>query len=159
MTRSTLLRVLLAQPDASVSVLLPDGTPVPAHFHITEVGLVRKDFIDCGGTKRTLEHCNVQIWVADDRAHRVTAGKFAKILQIAAPILGDADPEVEVEYDLGVITQMPLDTIEATPAGILLALASKHTACLAQDRCGLPDSTCSTPGCCSTSQPVSLGVR
>jgi hypothetical protein len=31
---------------------LPNGTTVPAHFHVTEVGLVTKHFIDCGGTVR-----------------------------------------------------------------------------------------------------------
>ncbi|MGK0335318.1 MAG: hypothetical protein ACI974_002146, partial [Paraglaciecola sp.] len=31
---------------------LPDGTPVPAHFHVTEVGEVSKTFVDCGGTLR-----------------------------------------------------------------------------------------------------------
>ena len=30
----------------------PDGNFVPPHFHITEVGMVKKHFIDCGGTER-----------------------------------------------------------------------------------------------------------
>ena len=29
-----------------------DGIEVPAHFHVTEVGLITKHFIDCGGVVR-----------------------------------------------------------------------------------------------------------
>ena len=35
----------------SLDFKTPDGTAVPAHFHITEVGKVEKHFIDCGGTE------------------------------------------------------------------------------------------------------------
>ncbi|MEI7863404.1 MAG: DUF6428 family protein, partial [Planctomycetota bacterium] len=37
--------------------MLPDKSFVPAHFHITEVGRVQKDFIDCGGTVRSATTC------------------------------------------------------------------------------------------------------
>ena len=36
----------------TVNFTLPDGTSVPEHFHVTEVGLITKNFIDCGGTVR-----------------------------------------------------------------------------------------------------------
>ena len=42
-------QVLKANPDAAIQIMLPEGEFVPTHFHITEVGRVRKDFIDCGG--------------------------------------------------------------------------------------------------------------
>jgi hypothetical protein len=32
----------------NVTFLLPNGTYVPEHFHVTEVGLITKNFIDCG---------------------------------------------------------------------------------------------------------------
>jgi len=32
--------------------MLENGTMVPEHFHVTEVGVVTKHFIDCGGTVR-----------------------------------------------------------------------------------------------------------
>jgi len=53
-------------PGAALHFMLPDGDFVPAHFHITEVGRVRKDFIDCGGTVRSATSCLFQVWVADD---------------------------------------------------------------------------------------------
>ena len=31
---------------------LPDGHFVPAHFHITEVGNLTRNYIDCGGIVR-----------------------------------------------------------------------------------------------------------
>ena len=40
--------VLTNHPDAALHLMLPDGDFVPAHFHVTEVGRVQKDFIDCG---------------------------------------------------------------------------------------------------------------
>lgn len=36
----------------SVTFVLPDGTQVPAHFHVTEVGANTRHFIDCGGQER-----------------------------------------------------------------------------------------------------------
>mgnify|MGYP003642228923 CR=1 FL=1 len=40
---------------------LPDGSLVPSHFHVTEVGQVSKHFIDCGGTVRIEEVANFQL--------------------------------------------------------------------------------------------------
>ncbi len=163
MTLSTLLKSLRAHADAAVGLQLSDRSTVPAHFHITEVGRVRKQFIDCGGTVRSLDRCVLQVWVADDLAHRVQAGKLAKIIGLARPILGEEDLELEVEYDLGVITQLPVTAIHSTAADIVLTLGTKHTACLAPDRCGVADSNCSTPGCCAPATesplPLSIGCR
>ena len=36
----------------AVSFILPNGQFVPSHFHVTEVGVISKNFIDCGGTLR-----------------------------------------------------------------------------------------------------------
>jgi hypothetical protein len=52
MTLDTLLKVLSENPAAAIHMMLPDQSFVPAHFHVTEVGRVQKDFIDCGGTPR-----------------------------------------------------------------------------------------------------------
>ena len=32
--------------------MLPNGTLVPAHFHVTELALISKNFMDCGGVAR-----------------------------------------------------------------------------------------------------------
>lgn len=40
---------------------LPNGEFVPAHFHITEVGNVTRNYIDCGGTLRHENKINLQL--------------------------------------------------------------------------------------------------
>jgi len=37
---------------STIGFKLPDGQLIPVHFHVTEVGLINKHFIDCGGTER-----------------------------------------------------------------------------------------------------------
>ena len=145
-----LLAVLSGNAGSHLHVMLPGGEFVPAHFHLTEVGRVQKDFIDCGGTVRSTAACVLQVWVADDTDHRLDAGKMAKIIRSADPILKTTDLPVEVEYDAGVLSQYPLAAVENTPSGLLFHLGSKRTACLAMDKCGvaLPEACCSTPGCC-----------
>ena len=135
--------VLAGNPAAAIHLMLPDGDFVPAHFHVTEVGRVRKDFIDCGGTVRSSTTCVVQVWVADDTAHRLTTTKLAGVMRLAAPLLGATDLPVEVEYEDGRVSQYPVAAAEATPAGVLFHLGTKHTACLAPDRCGV-----GAAGCC-----------
>jgi hypothetical protein len=142
---------LTAHPEAALHLRLPDGSFVPAHFHVTEVGRIRKDFIDCGGTRRSVTSCSLQVWVADDTDHRLSAGKLAGILQLAAPLWEGESFAVEIEYEDMVISQYPLEAIEVTPAGLLFCLGGKHTDCLAKDKCGIPALgvvSCNTPGCC-----------
>ena len=145
MTVSDLRGVLADNPAAPLHLVLPGGEFVPAHFHVTEVGRVRKDFIDCGAT-RSSTSCVLQVWVAADTDHRLDAGKLAEVLAMAAPLLKSTDLPVEVEYETGAVSQYPLGAAEVTPAGVLLQLGSKHTACLALDRCGL--GAAGDSGCC-----------
>ncbi len=42
MKLTQLQQLLEANADASLMFLLPNGQPVPAHFHVTEVGLVTR---------------------------------------------------------------------------------------------------------------------
>jgi hypothetical protein len=137
-------RALLdANPGARMHLMLPDRSFVPAHYHITEVGRVRKDFIDCGGTVRSLTSCVLQVWVANDHDHRLESTKLAKIMETAQQLLGNDDLPVEIEYEDVVVSQYPIGGAEMTPSGILFHLGTKHTACLAPDKCGV-DGT----GCC-----------
>src|SRR5687768_10588173 len=84
------LRAALAQaPHLPLTVLWTDGEPIEPHFHVTEVGRVQRDFVDCGGTLRRVVTCLLQTWVGDDTHHRLTAGKLLKAFAHARPILGD----------------------------------------------------------------------
>lgn len=111
---------------------LPDGTYVPEHFHITEVGAVMKHFIDCGGTQRIEKAISFQLWDANDYDHRLKPQKLLNIIRLSEKQLGIGDGEVEVEYQKDTIGKYGLDF-----DGKDFLLTAKKTACLAKDACGI----------------------
>jgi hypothetical protein len=118
----------------AVNFKLPDGSYIPQHFHVTEVGLVTKHFIDCGGVERKEAVVNFQLWEAGDYDHRLAPQKFLHILNLSKKVLGDAeDMNIEVEYQQDTIGKFDLEF-----DGKDFILAPKQTACLAQDACGIP---------------------
>ena len=145
---------LALYPDALPRFTLPDGDEIPAHFHITEVGHVAKRFIDCGGTLHdTTDTCLLQTYVADDVDHRLTAGTFAKILQLGAQVLPHDHLEVEVEYDCCVTAQYPIASATLSGDHIDIRLGEKHTDCLAKQKCGIDGA-----GCGSADEAVGAGT-
>ena len=142
MTVKELYDALELNPNVTMHWMLPDKSFVRAHYHLTEVGKVHKDFIDCGGTVRSTRACVLQVWVADDRDHRLDTSKLAAIMRIAAPLFDGNDLPVEVEYEEGVISQYPIGGMEVTPSGLLFYLGTKHTACLAPEKCQVGDTGC-----------------
>ena len=136
----------------TMPINLPDGTRVPAHFHVTEVGKVTKSFIDCGGTLREESVANFQLWSSFDYNHRLHPGKLVSIIELAEDKLGLGDMEIEVEYQ-GEDSIVKYG-IEARNGE--LYLAGKETACLALEDCGLPGkvaakitSIANSSGCCT----------
>lgn len=138
----------------SVFFVLENGEQVPAHFHITEVGLINKHFIDCGNNVRTEKAISMQLWNANDYDHRLAPEKLLKIIATSEKVLGIEDHEVEVEYQAGTIGKYGLAF-----NGNHFVLTNKHTACLASDHCGvttvkkkvvLSELQCCQPGggCC-----------
>ena len=128
---------LAANPAAELRFRLPNGEFAPAHSHVTEVARVDKTFIDCGGTLRTESFCRLQTWSANDVDHRLTAGKLLKIFSKAESFLKSDELEVDVEHELGFISQFPLERLESAPGQIVFHLGLRHTACLAMDKCGV----------------------
>jgi hypothetical protein len=154
MNTTELEKVLRAHARAELRFLLPDGGLIPAHAHVTEVGRIDKSFMDCGGTFRSESVCRLQTWVAEDTDHRLSPGKLAGILDRAGEILRIGALPVEVEYEDGFISQFPIAGAELKDGHLILALAAKHTDCLAKESClpaeaavG-PSSCCGTGGCC-----------
>jgi hypothetical protein len=145
------LNLLQSSPASHVSVRLPDGSLVPKHFHITEVGHVKKRFIDCGGTHRIQETCLLQTWVHDDTEHRLEAGKLAAIFQRAGDILPHDELDVEMEHELDFVSQFPVESAEMKGDSLIFNLGVKHTDCLARGVC-LPDS-------CAPKPPVALKIK
>ena len=146
MNITELKETLQRNPDKKIRFILPDKSTIPAHFHITEVGHVRKDFIDCGGTQRSTSTCLLQAWVAaNDEDHSLEAGKLAKILTLADKILPNGELPVEVEFEAPTISQFPVESAETTEEAVIFHLTTKHTDCLAKEQCGLE----SESSCCS----------
>jgi hypothetical protein len=142
-----------------LNFLQPNGEFVPLHFHITEVGLITKNFLDCGGDVHTDKLDNLQIWVADDVHHRLEPNGLLKIIELSNKVLGNEDLEIEVEYQTETIGKYKIEK-----QGVNFVLVSKQTDCLAKIRCNIPQSkqkiklgvltsvneSCCTPGsgCC-----------
>jgi len=113
---------------------LPDGSEIPSHFHVTEVGIINRHFIDCGGTTRSSKKVNFQLWTADDTDHRLTPEGFIKIMNLSNDILQGEDLEVEIEYQLDTIGKFGLDV-----QGDSFVLTNTHTDCLAREACAIPE--------------------
>ena len=106
---------------------------MPAHFHITEVGNITRNFIDCGGVQRQENKLNLQLWVASDTDHRLDPTNLLNILQLAEKQLGNSNVEVEVEYQQSTIGRYKLAF-----NGAVFQLINTQTACLAPNQCGIP---------------------
>ncbi len=118
----------------NVEFQLEDESFVPAHFHVTEVGQVTKNFIDCGGVIRTEKFINFQLWNANDYEHRLKPQKLLHIINLAEGNLNLEDAIIEVEYQSTTIGKYDLEW-----NGKFFLLKNKQTACLAEDACGIPN--------------------
>ena len=112
-----------------------NGEYVPAHFHVTEIGKVSKDFIDCGGTLRQEKRISFQLFSAEDYDHRLAPQKLRNIITLSEKQLGLEDWEVEVEFQSNTIGKYALDFEDGD-----FVLVSTQTDCLAKDNCGIPTS-------------------
>jgi Family of unknown function (DUF6428) len=117
----------------NVAFELQNGQRVPEHFHVTEVGIITKNFIDCGGTVRNEKVANFQLWNANDLEHRLKPQKLLNIIALSEKVLGMEDLEIEVEYQAETIGKYDLAF-----NGEKFVLVSKQTNCLASDACGIP---------------------
>lgn len=119
----------------SLSFQLPDGTVVPSHFHVTEVGVIQKNFIDCGGTLRDEKVVNFQLWSSVDTDHRLQPAKLINIIELSEKLLDIGDYEVEVEYQ----GPQTISKFGLNFNGTSFDLTNKQTDCLAQEKCGIPE--------------------
>ena len=125
---------------SNINFILPNGSVVPEHFHVTEVGLISKHFIDCGGAIRAEKVINFQLWNANDTEHRLKPEKLLNIIHLSESKLGIPNLEIEVEYQNETIGKYGLDF-----DGINFLLTQKQTACLASDSCGIPTEKLKVP--------------
>jgi hypothetical protein len=147
------LSLLEANPQQNLRIILPDGKVVAPHFHITEVGHVTKNFMDCGGTRRKTESCLLQTWVYSDVDHRLETNKLANILRIAGDVLPALDLPVEIEHEAGVVSQYPVVAGSSDGQTLTLTTDLKHTACLAMELCCAPATTASASATATADKP------
>ena len=130
------------QKATTIAFRLPNGELVAPHFHVTEVGKITKHFIDCGGTIRSEEVANFQLWEAQDYDHRLHPEKLLNIIELSEQKLGLTDLEIEVEYQM----KDSIGKLGLEFDGTHFQLTSKITNCLAPENCGIPESQMRKPG-------------
>jgi hypothetical protein len=116
-----------------IQFVLPNGTLVSSHFHVTEIGAITRHFIDCGGAERIERKVNFQLWEANDYDHRLGAEKLLRIVELSEQTLGLRNWDIEVEYQSETVGKYGLDF-----DGERFILQSTKTDCLAKDQCGIP---------------------
>ncbi|PYK10141.1 MAG: hypothetical protein DME65_10605 [Verrucomicrobia bacterium] len=134
MTFRDLQNALEANPSLFPRFVLPGGDYIPAHAHVTEVGHVVRNFIDCGGVIGREEKVVLQTHVGNDTDHRLRSDRFAKILRLGSGVIPSAELDIDVEYDCCVVAQYPI--AEATPEGeqLNVILQRGRTQCRARER-------------------------
>jgi len=113
--------------------VLSNGQKVPAHFHITEIGLTTKQFTDCGNTFRTSKTATFQLWTSVDFYHRLEAKKVIKIIDSTEHIFNGEDLDIEIEYQQETVGKFGLEYIDGK-----FTLTNTKTDCLAKSDCGIP---------------------
>lgn len=149
MKLSDLQLALERHPGTWPRFVLPDGDFIPAHAHVTEVGHVMKNFIDCGGVTGKSETVVLQTHVGRDTEHRLKSERFAKILGLGERVLPHDQLEVEVEYDCCVVAQYPVLDAKRSGDHLDLILGKRRTQCLAQERAKTAASEAES-ACCAT---------
>ena len=111
---------------------LENGLSIPQHFHITEVGVITKDFIDCGGEVRHEKVINFQLWYSSDTNHILSPSKIIEILELSEKKFSMENLDIEVEYQNDTIGKYAVSF-----NGNNFVLVNKMTDCLSKDKCGI----------------------
>ena len=149
MTFKDLTSALATSHAATLSFQFDTGQAIAPHFHVTEVGLVTKDFVDCGGVRRSEQTCVLQTLVADDVHHRLSPTKLLSILQKSTGLGISGRTPVEVETQGRTIETYTLAGGHESNGVLTFDLESTSTACLAPDKCGIPSLQLVGQPCCA----------
>jgi hypothetical protein len=132
--------------ESKIRFCLPDGKYVPEHYHVTEIGRIQKDFVDCGGVKRREDYCSMQLWVASDVDHQITLDKLMRIIE-AGGYLDLGNLPVIFEYQTETLGLYFINLVQLSEQTVTIHLKSVNANCLAPDKCGVSGS-CGSSGCC-----------
>ncbi|MEM6515431.1 MAG: DUF6428 family protein [Bacteroidota bacterium] len=120
---------------AHIAFKLPNGELIPPHFHLTEIGTVTRNFVDCGGTLRQEKKASLQLWTALDFDHRLEVKTMQEIIAMAERTFNILDLTIEVQYQ----GETTLETFGVDISDGTFQLVPLSTACLALDKCGIPE--------------------
>lgn len=112
---------------------LRNGKSVPSHYHLTEVWLITKQFIDCGWVERTSKKVSLQLRYASDVDHRLESSKLLDIIDMYEQKIDAWDYDVQIEYQSDTVGIYDLERYN----GAFVLMPTK-TDCLAKDTCGIP---------------------
>ena len=132
-----------------LSFIIENGIKIPAYFHITEMGVKTKYFMDCGGVIRKDSKITFQLWTSDDYDHRLSSYKLSGIIKKAESLIKEKldNLEIEMEYQDYTIGIYSVNLIDDK-----YILEPTLTDCLAKEACGIdqPKQEIETSECCST---------
>ena len=114
----------------NLEFVLQNGTKVPAHFHITEVGMTTKQFTDCGNTFRTQKTATIQLWTSIDFYHRLEPMKVFNIIKATEKMFEGEDLDIEIEFQQDTVAKYGLEFQNNQ-----FVLMNTKTDCLAKDSC------------------------
>ena len=112
MKLSQLNQILEAHSETFPRFVLPNGSQIPPHMHVTEIGHVVRNFIDCGGVMGKEENVILQTHVGSDVNHRLRSDALAKILRLGRKIVPATELDVSVEYDCCVVSEYPISDVK-----------------------------------------------
>jgi len=136
-----------------LSFIVENGIKIPAYFHITEMGVKTKHFMDCGGVMREDTKITFQLWTSDDYEHRLSSNKLSAIIKKAEKLMNKNLDNLEIEmeyqdYTIGIYSVNLKDN--------QYILQPTLTDCLSKEACGIDETKqeietsecCSSDGCC-----------
>ena len=132
-----------------LSFIIENGIKIPAYFHITEMGVKTKNFMDCGGVMRKDSKITFQLWTSDDYDHRLSSYKLSGIIKKAESLIKEEldNLEIEMEYQDYTIGIYSVNLIDDK-----YILEPTLTDCLAKEACGIdqPKQEIETSECCTS---------
>ena len=134
---------------SELSFIIENGIKIPAYFHITEMGMKTKLFMDCGGVMRKDSKITFQLWTSDDYDHRLSSYKLSGIIKKAESLIKEEldNLEIEMEYQDYTIGIYSVNLVDDK-----YILEPTLTDCLAKEACGIdqPKQEIETSECCAS---------
>jgi hypothetical protein len=157
MTTQEFIETLRQNAGKELGFVFPNGSPLPAGYHFTEVKNIRVESVDCGATADQWTETVIQLWLpaSATEGHAMSTTKALDILKKVdslRPMDKQAPCRFEAENESGVTVVYDVSRAEANANSLSVALTTQRTQCKAQKRdasaCGGTSETASS--CCGS---------